>query len=132
VDAAPTRELQRVLESTPEAGLDDLLDLSGDLATLLPYIATDTVCENVFLLAAESSLIMTPAMPAVLDSIRQSYDIALIDTPSLEVSPDARVLGRLADGVVLVETTGEGNRSAIQQLQQDGAVVIGSIANRIS
>jgi Mrp family chromosome partitioning ATPase len=48
--------------------------------------------------------------------------------------PDARILGRLADGVILVLRAGRTTREQAfaihQRLTQDGTLVVGTILNR--
>ena len=57
----------------------------------------------------------------------------VIDTPPLSLLPDARILGRFADGVVLVvragHTTREGAMAAIQRLIEDRSNVLGTVLN---
>jgi polysaccharide biosynthesis transport protein len=68
-----------------------------------------------------------------LNNARQEFHTIIIDTPPMLVMPDARVLARLADGVILVvrsaETTGDEAAAAAQRLQQDGSRVLGTILN---
>ena len=63
-------------------------------------------------------------------SLRHAYDTLIIDAPSIGELPDARIFGRLADGVVLVVRAGETTRDIAQaaatRLQEDGTVLLGS------
>jgi len=45
-------------------------------------------------------------MAAIVDSLRQSYDLVVIDAPSLLVNSDSVMLMDLADGAVLVVRSG--------------------------
>lgn len=82
------------------------------------------------------------AVPDILDWRRISellqlaeaeFDFVLIDTPPILASADARIWGRLANGVVLVFRAGRTDRTdavaAAERLASDGVVVIGSILN---
>jgi Mrp family chromosome partitioning ATPase len=59
--------------------------------------------------------------------------MVLIDTPPMLVMPDARVLGRLADAVVLIARAGRTPRNAIQaayrRFVEDGTPVLGVVLN---
>lgn len=58
-----------------------------------------------------TSLLKTDAMPTLLDSLEQKFDFIIIDSPSLLEGVDASILGRLADGVLLVTHLGQLNRN---------------------
>ncbi len=64
---------------------------------------------------------------------REHFDIVLLDTPPLLQLADARIVGALADGVVLVVRAGQTMRdsavAARQQLEEDGIPVLGVVLN---
>jgi Mrp family chromosome partitioning ATPase len=68
-----------------------------------------------------------------LNHTREEFHTVIIDTPPMLQMPDARVLGRLADGVILVvrsaQTTRETAAAAAQRLTEDGTRVLGTILN---
>jgi Mrp family chromosome partitioning ATPase len=68
-----------------------------------------------------------------LKRMRQEFQMIIIDSPPMLNMPDARILGRMADAVVLVvrsaETTRETAAAAIQRLREDGTRVLGTILN---
>jgi capsular exopolysaccharide synthesis family protein len=80
-----------------------------------------------------SSLIHSPRMEELLKRMRQEFDAVLIDTPPMLQIPDARVLGKLADGVILVLRAGQTMRdaahAATQRLMEDGSNVMGTVLN---
>jgi Mrp family chromosome partitioning ATPase len=65
--------------------------------------------------------------------VRSDYDVVLIDTPPMLHMPDARILARLADALVLVIRAGHTSRDAAlaanQRFVQDGTRVLGIILN---
>ena len=84
----------------------------------------------------------SPNVACLLSSLRASelfgrlrgcYDVVLVDTPPVLQVSDARLLGRLADGVVLVVRAGktlrEAVRSAQERFNQDGTPVLGTVLN---
>jgi Mrp family chromosome partitioning ATPase len=59
--------------------------------------------------------------------------MVLIDTAPMLQIPDARVIGRLVDAVILVlragQTTREAGIAALQRFEEDGTPVLGTILN---
>jgi len=82
---------------------------------------------------ADADLLFSPSMAALVDRYREEYDMVLIDTPPMLLMPDARVLGRVADGVVLIARAGRTGRNAIQaafkRFVEDQTPVLGVILN---
>jgi capsular exopolysaccharide synthesis family protein len=78
-------------------------------------------------------LLFTASMPRLIAHYKLQFDMIIIDSPPLLHMPDARVLGRLADGVVLVTRAGHTLResaiAACERLQQDQTPVVGVILN---
>ncbi|MEO7653211.1 MAG: lipopolysaccharide biosynthesis protein, partial [Bryobacteraceae bacterium] len=69
----------------------------------------------------------------MLRFFRREFDCILIDTPPMLHIADARVLGRLADAVVLVlragKTTLDTALTARQRFSEDGTMILGTILN---
>jgi len=69
----------------------------------------------------------------LLRQLRGQFDTILIDTPPMLQIPDARLLGRLSDRVILViragKTTRDAAQAALQRFQEDGTQVLGTILN---
>lgn len=84
-------------------------------------------------LATGWSLLFSASMPSLLAHYRKDFDMIIIDTPPVLHMPDARVLGRMADSVVLVARAGrtlrEAALSACERLVQDRTPVLGVILN---
>jgi Mrp family chromosome partitioning ATPase len=80
-----------------------------------------------------SNLLYSPRVVELLQQMRQQFDTVIIDTPPMLQMPDARVLGRLADGVILVvrsaRTAKETAAAAGQRLAEDGTRVLGTVLN---
>jgi capsular exopolysaccharide synthesis family protein len=83
--------------------------------------------------ASATNLLYGNAMVKLLEELRGEYDVVLIDTPPMLQIPDARILARMAGGVILVLRAGKTTRDAAKamrnQLQQDGTKIIGTILN---
>jgi succinoglycan biosynthesis transport protein ExoP len=80
-----------------------------------------------------SNLFYSRRLPELLMVLRQNFDTVIIDAPPILNIPDARLLGRLADGVIMVVRAGQTQRQsalvANQQLGDDGTLVLGTIFN---
>jgi receptor protein-tyrosine kinase len=69
----------------------------------------------------------------LLAMFKREFDWVIIDTPPMLQMPDARVLGRLADAVILVTRAGRTTRDAAiaanQRFAEDRTRVLGTILN---
>jgi capsular exopolysaccharide synthesis family protein len=122
--------------------LDNHVGLSNVLVGQTePKTAITEVMMNLDVL---TSGLVTPSPAALLDSQRMAllieyfstrYDCAIVDTPSLNVAADAPILGRMANGVLLVVKPGEVDSAsaafAKEVLKQSGQNVLGMVVNGI-
>ena len=103
----------------------------------LQGVVCETDIPNLFVLptgpTAASSLLYSPVLPEMLKRFKTEYDMVLIDTPPMLQMPDARVVGRQADAVVMVVRAGQTTRDAAiavrERLAEDGTRVLGTILN---
>jgi len=81
----------------------------------------------------EPKLLHAARLEQFVAKVRDEFDIVLIDSPPMAQMADARVLGKLADGVLLVfrsnRTTVELAVASQRCLLEDGTPVIGTILN---
>jgi Mrp family chromosome partitioning ATPase/uncharacterized protein involved in exopolysaccharide biosynthesis len=112
-DAPAGPALESMLRSTPIRGL-----------TLLTCGAMPTNPTN---------LLSGVRMRALLQELVQRFDLVILDTPPVLATADARILGGLTDGVLLVVRAGQTDRVAAQraqtQLTQAGARLLGVVLN---
>jgi polysaccharide biosynthesis transport protein len=80
-----------------------------------------------------ANLLYSTRMMELLQRLRREFDTILIDTPPMLDLADARILGRLADAVILVFRAGKTSRDAAlaakRRLTEDGIPVLGTILN---
>jgi Mrp family chromosome partitioning ATPase len=80
-----------------------------------------------------TSLVSGVRMRALLQTLMQRFDLVILDTPPVLATADARILGGLTDGVLLVVRAGQTDRVAAQraqtQLTQAGAKLLGVVLN---
>jgi capsular exopolysaccharide synthesis family protein len=83
--------------------------------------------------AAPADLLAAPAMRRLIERLRASYDVVVIDSPAVNAVADAAVLAGAVDGVLLVVRSGRTRLSAItaalEQLAAVGAPVLGIVLN---
>jgi capsular exopolysaccharide synthesis family protein len=132
--------LHDVFHVSQDYGLFDLLT-SGtkDYRDLLPYVIQESSIPGAFLLvggpltANATDLLYSDTMADLLRQARQTFDMVIIDTPPMLDLPDARVLGRMSDGVVLVVRAGTTTRDIAltvkQRLHEDGITLLGTVLN---
>jgi len=72
-------------------------------------------------------------LKSLFEQLRAQFDAVLVDAPPMLQFVDARLLGKLADGVVLVLRVGMTHRlsaqDACRRLASDGLVVLGTVLN---
>ncbi len=82
------------------------------------------------------SLLDSQRMSALLDSFKSEYDVVVFDTPPLAGTADAGVLGKLADGILLVVRPGMADcnsaSAAKEFLNQSGQNVLGMVVNDVN
>lgn len=138
VDADYRRpRLHKLFDLTNSRGLREILGGHGTVA--LSDVVQETRIPGLFLLQSGA---IDPSFPEILQSARMAelvqaanaeFDFVLIDTPPVLHLPDARIWGRLSDGVVLVVRAGRTNRArawaAVYRLAKDGVPFLGTVLN---
>src|SRR5262249_52604671 len=130
--------LHKVLHTERAPGLSDVLGGTATLEQVIRFIPLGDLASGAFAfipaghhVTNPAELLGSPALRAMLDSLTQSYDFVILDTPPLCVVTDAAVLGTQADGVVFVACMGATRSEILQQSVQEmkglGAHVVGTV-----
>ncbi len=142
IDADMRRPRQHeIFAMDNERGLSSILRektaLNGDSS--LGGLIRESEVPGLFLLtsgpgtSAATNLLYGSHMPEVLKYVKTQFDIVLIDTPPMLQIPDARVIGRMADRVIMVIRAGATTRDAAlaarQRFNEDGTRILGTILN---
>ena len=92
--------------------------------TLLPNRASGS---NIF------RALYSPRLSLIIDHLRHRFDMVIIDGAPILNPADARIVGRLTDGVVLVMRAGVTNRGrvleAYQRICEDNLKLLGTVLN---
>jgi len=82
---------------------------------------------------SSQALLHSERLRELLELARSQFDVVLIDTPPMLHLADARIVGALVDGVVLVIRSGQTSREAAvsvtSRLREDGIPVFGVVLN---
>jgi len=82
-----------------------------------------------------AEMLNSKRMIALIDELRQKYDVILIDAPPLLAVTDAQIVAAKSDGVVLVVDQGRVKRDiakkAVQNLQSVNARILGVVLNNV-
>ena len=119
------RGLSNVLYDCRLAGLDQFLQPTGvpGLFVLPAGPATGNA----------ANLLYSENLPVLLATFKKEFDMVIIDTPPMLQMPDARIVGRMADAVILVTRAGHTTRdlalAANQRFAEDRIRVLGTILN---
>jgi len=132
--------LDKIFEIECDGGLTKLLEEDHLVSTQpVSEFVHRTQIENLFVLPTKparggiSAKLHSGRMRTLVQRLRKEFDIVIFDSPPMLHLSDARVLGCLSDGVLLVfrsrKTTRENALAAADCLTQDGINVIGTILN---
>jgi len=122
-----------------DSGLSDLLRSKETVSAALAGAIQQTHIPDLYVLtsgsttSAATSLLYSNRMPEVLQKLRTEFETIFIDTPPMLQIPDARVLGRMVDSVIMVVRSGKTTRDAAmaarQRFSEDGTRMLGTILN---
>ncbi len=122
-----------------KSGLGDILRLPSPLnGQPISGLVQQTRVPNLWVLPSGphefvANLVHSSRFPEFIERARKEFDMILIDTPPMLQIADARIIGRLADAVVLVIRANQTTRDTAQlvrrRLADDGTPVLGSILN---
>ncbi len=124
-----------------EPGMKDVLGGSVSLEDAMQAVRLDNGnVLHVLPAGGESDhplgLIRSRQMQAMLVRLRERYDHVILDVSSADCHPDAQVIGRLVDGVLLVVSGGGTPRETAaevkKRLELVGAVCLGLVLNQRS
>ncbi|MHC5916367.1 MAG: GumC family protein [Nostoc sp.] len=138
IDADMRRPRQHEMWQQPNLmGLSNVLVGQATLAE-----ATKEVVINVELLTSgmippnPAALLDSQRMNGLLQQAAQDYDCVIIDTPPLSILADASIIGKMADGMLLVARPGIVNSAAAKTtkalIQHSRVPVLGMVVNGLT
>jgi len=131
--------LHDVFNLKNDNGLSDLLRSKQTVSAALAGAIQETHVPDLYVLtsgsttSAATSLLYSNRMPELLQKLGTEFETIFIDTPPMLQIPDARVLGRMVDRVIMVVRAGKTTRDAAmaarQRFSEDGTEMLGTILN---
>jgi capsular exopolysaccharide synthesis family protein len=123
--------LGALLGMAPRAGLADVLDGTAELAQAIGRVGPLSI-----LLAGEprdpAAALRSPRAPAVVDQLRQAYDLVVVDAPPALAFTDGDRLAAAVDGALLVVRAGTTPRQVVRMvLDALGDRVAGIVLNDV-
>jgi polysaccharide biosynthesis transport protein len=129
--------IHRVIGLENTAGMSTFLSGNSDLSSLIQQ----SEIPNLFAVSAgrvppnPAELLGSARMKQGLTLLDEYFDHVVIDSPPVLSVTDARIIGSLVDGVVLVVKGGETPREAVQRtkrlLQEVHAHILGTLLNNV-
>ncbi|MEO0137794.1 MAG: polysaccharide biosynthesis tyrosine autokinase [candidate division WOR-3 bacterium] len=93
------------------------------------FITSGTIPSN------PAELLGSVSMSNVVDKLKGDFDYVLIDAPPALGIADARILGRICDGIIVVVMSGKTNRDAVREVKEEleraGEKIIGYVLNGV-
>ncbi|MGL5835244.1 MAG: GumC family protein, partial [Waterburya sp.] len=127
----------RIWDTQNHSGLSNVIGEQLD-----PRMTIEEVMPNLDLLTSgtlapsPATLLDSQRMRMLMDYWSERYDFVLFDTPSLDLTADAPIMGRMADGVLLVVRPGTVERSQAtftkEILEQSGLNMLGIVFNGVA
>ncbi len=128
--------LHREFEVPNHFGLTDALQVTESVRRFVTPLSRP----NLWLLSCGAevegmqSMLSSDRMRALLPELQREFDYVLIDAPPIECGDDSVVLGRNAEGIVLVlranSSRRETARKAVRDLENANVRVLGAVLNR--
>lgn len=125
-------------EGASDNGINELLRGNEPLESIdFEALSTKTDVPGLHILTTGSGyaileMLYTSRIRELVACIRQQFDVVLIDTPPVLRYPEAVVLARIADALILVVRAGHSNVDAIVQARQRllrGTRILGAVLN---
>lgn len=129
-------KIHRGFKVINQIGLSDMIThhLSIDQAVQIinPYLDILTSGTK---LPFPAEFLMSEKLSELMDSLKETYDRIIIDTPPMTAVTDANIISRFTDGMILVVASRDAQvdvcESVLKELKSNGANIIGSVLTRV-
>ena len=120
-----------------DTGVTTVLAQHADFRTCI----TECKIDNLYILTSglippnPSELLSSNAMKSLIMQLREDFDMILLDSPPVGIVTDAAILSTIADGTILVVSSGkieiEAAQRAKELLQKVDANILGVVLNNV-
>ncbi len=118
-------------------GLSDVLINKAQLKEVIKSSPFENLCfvTSGTIPSNPAELLGSSRMNDILDSLKKEFDFILIDAPPALGVADARVLGKVCDGILVITMVGKTARDAVveirDELERAGEKIIGYVLNGV-
>lgn len=137
IDADMRLPRQHLLWQVAGVGLSDVLVRQAEVSEAIREVLVNldllpcgTIPPN------PTALLNSNRLVSLLEELTQTYDLIILDSPPLELAVDGLLLGKLADGVLLVIRPGATNAAKVldakAHLTQAAQLVLGMVINGVA
>ncbi|SKA88654.1 capsular exopolysaccharide family [Caloramator quimbayensis] len=129
-------KIHKIFKISNQTGLSNILIEDYDLST-----AIKKADNNLYVLTAGTlppnpvEMISSKKMSDFIEKVKDEYDYIILDTPPVVSVTDAQILSTMADGVILVVSSGEANKEAAirakELLLNVNAKILGVVLNKL-
>jgi capsular exopolysaccharide synthesis family protein len=137
LDADQQNPQQHLLAGiTPEYGWEDLLNNGGDLDKVIYQVkgSSLSICPVSPNVVITRDLFDSPRMGDLWNSLKDHFDLVIVDSPPATTSPDGIAISRHVDGVVLVleaeKTRWPVVDKARETIEKNGGKLLGIVLNK--
>lgn len=130
-------KIHKVFEVSNQLGLSNLL--IGE--TNFYEVVHKTDIENLYVLPSgtrppnPAELLSSEKMKKFLESLKETYDYIIIDTPPIIMVTDAQILSQYSDGCLLLVASAEADKNAAlrakELLEKVNAKILGVVLNKL-
>ena len=131
----------RIIEGSIKKGLTHYLTGQCELKEIIYRSKADDSDEEFYVIPAgpmsnsPTELLASEKCKAMLDKLKEDYDVIIIDTPPLGSVVDASIVSAYVDGVVLVVESGGVNYQLLQKIKEkiaaSNARILGVVLNKV-
>ena len=122
-------------------GLSDVVSGQRSLDSVIRTLTYENFGDLAFIPAGSNlpnpyEILTSERLVQIVGQLKEQFDLVLLDTPPVTIGPDARILAKMVDGVIVVIRAGrtrrESVRDVLRSLTQSQAHILGTVLNRAS
>ena len=105
-------------------GLADYVSAGYETCVLTEQLLYPTNVENLFYIPCgiteenATRILCSERVDELLGELRNTFDCVILDCPSISVVPDAQIMFKKVDGIIVIAALGETKRSQIKDIRQ--------------
>lgn len=112
------------LNERAEKGLADYVSTKTEETVLVDDLVYPTNVDNLFYISCgrteenATRILCSEKLDVFIEELKNTFDCIILDCPSISVVPDAQIMFKKVDGIIVVSALGETKRSQIKDTRQ--------------